>query len=79
MFKALFYPREVKSYTDNVRASVTDSMSASKTELLACFWSSKNTKVLLLKVLNSLIKPKFSKNLHTFVLSISMVSIPLQK
>ena len=27
MFKALFYPREVKFYTDNVGASVTNSMS----------------------------------------------------
>ena len=27
MFKALFYPRHVKFYTDNVRASVTNSMS----------------------------------------------------
>ena len=29
MFKALFYPRQVKFYTDNVRASVTNSMSDS--------------------------------------------------
>ena len=28
MFKAIFYPREVKFYTDNVRVSVTNSMSA---------------------------------------------------
>ena len=27
MFKALFYPMEAKFYTDNVRASVTNSMS----------------------------------------------------
>ena len=27
MLKALFYPREMKFYTDNVRASVTNSMS----------------------------------------------------
>ena len=27
MFKALFYPREVKFYTDNFRASVTNPMS----------------------------------------------------
>ena len=27
MFKALFYPMEEKSYTDNVRASVTNFMS----------------------------------------------------
>ena len=27
MFKTLFYPRKVKFYTDNVRASVTNSMS----------------------------------------------------
>ena len=27
MFSAAFYPKEVKFYTDNVRASVTNSMS----------------------------------------------------
>ena len=34
MFKALFYPREVKSDTDNFRASVTNSISDSFLQLL---------------------------------------------
>ena len=34
MFKALFYPREVQFYTDNVHASVTNSMSVLKCPIL---------------------------------------------
>ena len=47
MFKALFYPWEVKFYTDNVRASVTNSMSGSTVNYSSCQCSAVQFSVLL--------------------------------
>ena len=37
MFKALFYPREVKFYMDNARVSVTNCMSGQNGQTLRLF------------------------------------------
>ena len=52
MFKALFYPRQVKFYTDNVRATVTNSMSVWEGVSLPCSLTHVTCAVLCWKIRN---------------------------